>query len=115
MGLRGVRVRRLLPRDRLLDRVRLEATALVSKALNMAVWRRDHYGCPIEPGLIHHSDAGSQHTSVKFTDSLALQGLSASIGSVGDAYDNALAESIIGLFKTEVVNRHGPFRTAAEV
>lgn len=50
-----------------------------------------------------------------FTDSLALQGLSPSIGSVGDAYDNALAESIIGLFKTEVVHRHGPFTTLAEV
>nr|WP_281182373.1 IS3 family transposase [Nocardia miyunensis] len=90
-------------------------TALVSEALNMAVWRRDHYGHPIEPGLIHHSDAGSQYTSVMFTESLALQGLSASIGSVGDAYDNALAESIIGLFKTEVVGRHGPFRTLGEV
>ncbi|MGV9680887.1 IS3 family transposase [Nocardia sp. NPDC003482] len=92
-----------------------KTTSLVSKALNMAVWRRDHYGHPIEPGLIHHSDAGSQYTSVKFTESLALQGLSASIGSVGDAYDNALAESIIGLFKTEVVNRHGPFKTLTEV
>ncbi|WP_342216995.1 IS3 family transposase [Nocardia brasiliensis] len=70
-----------------------KSTALVSKALNMAVWRRDHYGHPIAPGLIHHSDAGSQYTSAKFTESLALQELSASIGSVGDAYDNALAES----------------------
>jgi putative transposase len=92
-----------------------KTTALVSKALNMAIWRRDHYGHPVEPGLIHHSDAGSQYTSVAFTESLALQGLSASIGSVGDAYDNALAESIIGLFKTEVVNRHGPFKTLADV
>jgi putative transposase len=92
-----------------------KTTALVSKALNMAVWRRDHYGHPVEPGLIHHSDAGSQYTSVAFTESLALQGLSASVGSVGDAYDNALAESIIGLFKTEVVNRHGPFKTLADV
>lgn len=88
-----------------------KATALVSKALNMAIWRRDHYGHPIEPGLIHHSDAGSRYTSAMFTESLALQGLSASIGSVGDAYDNALAESIIGLFKTEVVRRQGPFKT----
>ncbi|MFC3965652.1 integrase core domain-containing protein [Nocardia jiangsuensis] len=52
---------------------------------------------------------------MKFTESLALHGLSASVGSVGDAYDNALAESIIGLFKTEVVNRHGPFKTLTEV
>lgn len=92
-----------------------KTTALVSKAVNMAIWRREHYGHPIEPGLIHHSDAGSQYTSVKFTESLALQGLSASIGSVGDAYDNALAESIIGLFKTEVVRRNGPFKTVDDV
>ncbi len=92
-----------------------KTTALVSKALNMALWRRDHYGHPVEPGLIFHTDAGSQYTSVKFTESLALQGLSASIGSVGDAYDNAMAESIIGLFKTEVVNRSRLFKTLTEV
>ncbi|MGW0057421.1 IS3 family transposase [Nocardia nova] len=92
-----------------------KTTALVSKALNMAVWRRGHYGHPIEPGLIFHTDAGSRYTSVRFTETSALQGLSASIGSVGDAYDNALAESIIGLFKTEVVNRHGPFKKLTEV
>ncbi|WP_407670534.1 IS3 family transposase [Nocardia suismassiliense] len=92
-----------------------KTTALVSKALNMAIWRCGHYGNTITEGLIHHSDAGSQYTSVKFTESLAMQGLSASIGSVGDAYDNALAESIIGLYKTEVVNRHGPFKPHAEV
>lgn len=92
-----------------------KTAALVTKALNMALWRRDHHGHPVGPGLIHHSDAGSQYTSVAFTDSLALQGLSASIGSVGDAYDNALAESIIGLFKTELVNRHGPFTNLSEV
>ncbi|MEU7768209.1 integrase core domain-containing protein [Nocardia sp. NPDC049190] len=57
----------------------------------------------------------AQYTSISFTESTALQGLSASIGSVGDAYDNVLAESIIGLFKTEVVNRQGPFKTLAEV
>lgn len=92
-----------------------KTAALVTKALNMALWRRDHYGHPVEPGLIHHSDAGSRYTSVAFTEILALQGLSASIGSVGDAYDNALAESIIRLFKTEVIKQHGPFRTLAEV
>lgn len=92
-----------------------KTTALVSKALNMAIWRRDHYGHPVQAGLIHHSDAGSQYTSVAFTESLALQGLSASIGSVGDAYDNALAESSIGLFKTEAITRHGPFKTLADV
>ena len=57
----------------------------------------------------------AQYTSVKFTESLALQGIAVSIGSVGDAYDNALAESIIGLYKTEVINRRGPFKTLAQV
>ena len=92
-----------------------KSAALVVKALNMALWRRGHHGHPVESGLVHHSDAGSQYTSVKFTESLALQGVAASIGSVGDAYDNALAESIIGLYKTEVVCRHGPFKTLAQV
>lgn len=92
-----------------------KTTALVSKALDMAVWRRDHNGRPVEPGLIHHSDAGRQYTSVKFTEFHALQGLTASIGSAGDAHDNTLAESIIGLFRTAVINRHRPFKTLAEV
>lgn len=65
--------------------------------------------------MLQRSIEPSQYTSVRFTESLALQGIAASIGSVGDAYDNALAESIIGLFKTEVVNRHGPFKTIAQV
>lgn len=61
------------------------------------------------------SIAGGQCTSVAFTESLALRGLSALIGNVGDAYDNVVAESIIGLFETEVVNRHARFTTLAEV
>ncbi|MFI9638224.1 IS3 family transposase, partial [Nocardia sp. NPDC051929] len=61
--------------------------------------------------VLQRSVESGQYVSVKFTESLALHGLSASVGSVGDAYDNALAESIIGLFKTEVINRHGPFKT----
>ncbi|UIJ63960.1 integrase core domain-containing protein [Amycolatopsis acidiphila] len=59
--------------------------------------------------------ARSAGATIAFTDSLALQGLSASIGSVGDACDNALAEWITGLFKTELVNRHGPFTNLSEV
>lgn len=62
---------------------------------------------PVEPE--------QRYTSIAFTETLALQGLSASIGTVGDAYDNALAESIIGLFKTEVIKRHGPFKILTEV
>ena len=74
--------------------------AFVESCLAMAMWRRDHAGRPVPKGMIHHSDAGSQYTSIRFTETLTLQGLSASIGSIGDAYDNAVAETTIGLYKT---------------
>jgi putative transposase len=57
----------------------------VEACLRMALWRRDHTGRPVAAGMIHHSDAGSQYTSIRFTETLALEGLTASIGSVGDA------------------------------
>ncbi|MDV8009376.1 IS3 family transposase [Rhodococcus sp. IEGM 1318] len=84
-------------------------TAMVTTALKMALWRRDHGGHRVGDGLIHHSDAGSQYTSISFAETLVLEGIAASIGSVGDAYDNALAESTIGLFKTEAVSKSSPF------
>ena len=62
-------------------------------------------------GTIHHSDAGSQYTSVRFGEALLLAGMTPSIGSVGDAYDNALCETIIGLYKTECMRKDSPFRT----
>jgi putative transposase len=85
--------------------------AFVEQCLSMALWRRDHTGRPVPNGMIHHSDAGSQYTSIRFTETLTLQGLSASIGTVGDAYDNAVAESTIGLYKTEAIATGSPFRT----
>jgi putative transposase len=60
--------------------------------------------------LVHHSDRGSQYLSMRYTDRLADHGIAPSVGSQGDAYDNALAESVIGLFKTEVIQRRGPWR-----
>jgi putative transposase len=60
---------------------------------------------------IHHSDAGSQYTSIHFTGTLQIEGLRPSIGTVGDAYDNALAETTIGLYKTECIRQDSPFRT----
>ena len=66
-------------------------------------------------GLVHHTDAGSQYTSIAFTERLADAGVSASVGTVGDAYDNALAESMIGLFKTELIKPRGPWRTVEQV
>jgi len=61
-------------------------------------------------GLVHHSDRGSQYLSIRYTDRLKEAGLEPSVGSVGDSYDNALAESIIGLYKTEVIRLRGPWR-----
>jgi len=60
--------------------------------------------------LVHHSDRGTQYLSMRYTDRLADAGIALSVGSRGDAYDNALAESVIGLFKTEVIRRRGPWR-----
>jgi putative transposase len=88
-------------------------TAFVEHCLRMALWRRQHTGRPVPQGLIHHSDAGSQYTSIRYTDTLMLEGLQPSIGSVGDAYDNAAAETVMGLFKNEAVATGSPFRTGA--
>ena len=62
-------------------------------------------------GLIHHSDRGSQYLSIRYTERLAEAGIEPSVGSVGDSYDNALAESINGLFEAEVIHRRGPWRS----
>jgi putative transposase len=62
-------------------------------------------------GLVCHSDRGSQYVSIRYTERLAEAGIEPSVGSVGDSYDNALAETIIGLFKTEVIHRRGPWRS----
>jgi putative transposase len=62
-------------------------------------------------GLIHHSDRGSQYLSITYTERLKDAGVEPSVGSVGDSYDNALAETINGLYKTEVINRRGPWRS----
>jgi transposase InsO family protein len=93
---------------------------LVDVPLRMALWRRSHEGTPIERDqLIHHSDAGSQYTSVRFTEHLHIEGIRLSIGSVGDAYDNALMETINGLYKAECIRTKvfddGPWRTVSDV
>jgi putative transposase len=89
-------------------------TELPLDALEMALWARAQAGQLVD-GLIHHSDAGSQYTSIRYTDRLADAGAVASIGSVGDSYDNALAESTIGLYKTELVRREGPWRSVDDL
>ena len=82
-------------------------TDFVLDALEQAIYAR---GGSLPTGLVHHSDHGSQYLSMRYTDRLADAGAAPSVGSRGDAYDNALAESVIGLFKTEVIQRLGPWR-----
>ena len=78
-------------------------TELVLDALEQALSARD-----IERPLIHHSDRTTQYLSIRYTERLAEAGVDPSVGTCGDSYDNALAESIIGLYKTEVIYRNGP-------
>lgn len=90
------------------------ADQLVRDALSMAVWQRQRHGHAIGDRLIHHSDKGSQYTSIKFGESLANNGILPSTGSVGDSYDNALMETINGLYKNECIKPDGPIKTLAE-
>jgi len=80
-------------------------TDLVLDALEQALYAR-----PDIERLVHHSDRGSQYLSIRYTERLAEAGIDPSVGSVGDSYDNALAETVIGLYKTEVIRRRGPWR-----
>jgi putative transposase len=90
-------------------------TGLVLDTLEMALWSRDRAGLPVDAGLVHHHDNGSQYMSFAFTQRLIDAGVDASVGSVGDAYDNALAESTIGLYKAEKIYREGPWKTLSDV
>jgi putative transposase len=80
-------------------------TDLALDALEQALWARGDTN-----GLVHHSDRGSQYLSIRYTERLAEAGVEPSVGSVGDSYDNAMAETVIGLYKTEVIRRRGPWR-----
>jgi len=83
---------------------------LALDALDQALDDRD-----TDAGLVHHSDRGVQYLSIRYTERLAEAGIEPSVGSRGDSYDNALAESVIGLFKTEVIRRDGPWRSLDDV
>ena len=86
-------------------------TDLALDALEMAIWsRRGELA-----GLVHHSDRGSQYLALRYTERLAEAGAVTSVGSAGDSFDNALAETIIGLYKTELIRRRGPWRGLDEV
>ena len=86
--------------------------SFVLDALEQALHQRR----PIrDGGLVHHSDRGSQYLAWRYTDRLTEAGVQPSVGSVGDAYDHALAETIHGLFKAEVIHRRGPWRSMEAV
>jgi putative transposase len=85
---------------------------LALDALEMAVWSRR--GDDLD-GLVHHSDRGVQYVSIRYTERLAAEGAVASVGSRGDSYDNAMAESVIGLYKAELITARGPWRTVDDV
>ena len=86
------------------------STDLVLDALEQALHLRER-----TEALIHHSDRGSQYVSFRYTERLAEAGVERSIGSVGDSYDNALAESVIGLYKTELIRKRGPWHGVDDV
>jgi transposase InsO family protein len=94
----GWRVARSMATDRVLD------------ALEQALWARAALA-----GLVHHSDRGSQYLSIRYSERLAEAGVEPSVGNIGDSYDNALAETIIGLFKTQVIHRCGPWKNSDAV
>ena len=85
-------------------------TGLALDALEQAIHAR-----PIVEGLVHHSDRGVQYLSIRYTQRLAEEGIEGSVGSVGDSYDNALAETVNGLYKTEVIRKQGPWRNLEAV
>jgi putative transposase len=85
--------------------------SLAIEALEMAIWHRDER----LDGLIHHSDRGGQYLSIRYTERLAEQGAVTSVGSKGDSYDNAMAETTIGLYKTELIAPRRPWKTIEEV
>ncbi|SDN41471.1 putative transposase [Geodermatophilus siccatus] len=90
-------------------------TELVLDALEQAIWTRGRAGVTDLSGLVCHNDAGSQYISIAFTERLVAAGAAPSVGTVGDALDNALAETHIGLFKTELIHRRGPWKGLDDV
>jgi putative transposase len=85
---------------------------LALDALEMAIWARKEEEFP---DLVHHSDRGVQYLSIRYTERLVQVGAASSVGSRGDSYDNALAESVFGLYKAELITLQGPWRTVEDV
>jgi putative transposase len=91
------------------------ATTMVLDSIEQAIWIRQREGVMDLKDVVHHTDRGSQYTSIRFTERLAEAGIQPSVGAVGSSYDNALAETINGLYKTELIKPGKPWRTIEEV
>jgi putative transposase len=91
------------------------ATSMVLDAIEQAIWTRHQDGVIDLKDVVHHTDRGSQYTSIRFSERLAEAGIQPSVGAVGSSYDNALAETINGLYKTELIRPRKPWRTVEEL
>ena len=91
------------------------ATAMVLDAIEQGIWTRQQEGVIELKDVVHHTDRGSQYTSIRFTERLAEAGIQPSVGAVGSSYDNALAETINGLYKTELIKPGKPWRSIEDV
>jgi putative transposase len=91
------------------------ATSMVLDAIEQAIWTRQQEGVLDLKDVVHHTDRGSQYTSIRFSERLAEAGIQPSVGAVGSSYDNALAETINGLYKTELIKPRKPWRTIEDV
>jgi putative transposase len=91
------------------------ATSMVLDAIEQAIWIRQQEGINNLKDVVHHTDRGSQYTSIRFSERLAEAGIQPSVGAVGSSYDNALAETINGLYKTELIRPRKPWRTIEEL
>ncbi|OBB39035.1 transposase [Mycolicibacterium fortuitum] len=91
------------------------ATTMVLDSIEQAIWTRQRDGIRDLKDVVHHTDRGSQYTSIRFTERLAEAGIQPSVGAVGSSYDNALAETINGLYKTELIKPGKPWRTIEDV
>jgi putative transposase len=91
------------------------ATSMVLDAIEQSIWTRQQEGVLDLKDVVHHTDRGSQYTSIRFSERLAQAGIQPSVGAVGSSYDNALAETINGLYKTELIKPRKPWRTIEDV
>ena len=91
------------------------ATSMVLDAIEQAIWTRQQEGVLDLKDVVHHTDRGSQYTSIRFSERLAEAGIQPSVGAVGSSYDNALAETINGLYKTELIKPRKPWQTIDDV